>query len=207
MIHNKLLKCDLLKDVPYSWSSTKKRTNHVKIEKVEHHVEYSSGENPINALTNNLPIKKRKIQEIYDDVHDENEKGKCLEKLEIIKFEENYICNICSKSFKSYQALGGHKAHHKSSHKLETIELREKSDDKIHKCCFCNKMFSKGQALGGHKKHCMKGKIISSYHPNNNIKLLNFDLNQPPPNEDEGKQDIMSLPWIKDEAEETCSYT
>ncbi|GAA0185060.1 hypothetical protein LIER_32348 [Lithospermum erythrorhizon] len=221
-INHILLRCDLLKDLPYSWSKTKKRTNHVKGSKFEHPCEENrikknhnlflvEGRNRMtltndqpNGLVNSLPIKKRRIKDVHDDVKDKKEK--CLEKIEVIKSEEKYICNICSRSFNSYQALRGHKGHHGRAIKLESIEFGERSYDKIHQCCYCNKIFSKGQALGGHKRYCKKGKTIS-YPPVDDIKLFNLDLNELPHNEDMCKQDLMIKQENEDGAHDIYLHT
>ncbi|KAF5744292.1 zinc finger protein ZAT4-like [Tripterygium wilfordii] len=71
-----------------------------------------------------------------------------------------YRCETCKKSFKSYQALGGHRASHKkikATINVQEPELLETennagSQKKIHKCPYCYRVFSSGQALGGHKR-------------------------------------------------------
>ncbi|XP_073034493.1 zinc finger protein ZAT6-like [Primulina eburnea] len=87
-----------------------------------------------------------------------------------------YKCSVCSKSFSSYQALGGHKA----SHRVKPPVAATSSDDsnlstsasthasniyplnpsgRLHACSICNKTFPTGQALGGHKRRHYEGKI------------------------------------------------
>lgn len=85
-----------------------------------------------------------------------------------------YKCETCSKVFRSYQALGGHRASHKkikisSSPALEEIHesLRENAGSvitkKIHECPVCFRVFSSGQALGGHKRsHVLSATITST---------------------------------------------
>ncbi|KZV28360.1 hypothetical protein F511_11186 [Dorcoceras hygrometricum] len=93
-----------------------------------------------------------------------------------------YECFNCKKTFKSYQALGGHRPCHKRSNAYD--ESRYESDENIlddfsdiqttgnkkpsaksssklkikpkknkgHVCPFCDRVFKNGQALGGHKR-------------------------------------------------------
>ncbi|XP_019192545.1 PREDICTED: zinc finger protein ZAT1 isoform X2 [Ipomoea nil] len=79
-------------------------------------------------------------------------KGKCW-----------YRCEACSKVFRSYQALGGHRASHKKIRAQKTLleeddnggnagEKKKKKNEKIHECPICFRVFSSGQALGGHKR-------------------------------------------------------
>ncbi|KZV46025.1 zinc finger family protein [Dorcoceras hygrometricum] len=102
-----------------------------------------------------------------------------------------HVCNVCNRTFKSYQALGGHKAHHNSSEKAEDISFTEdknessrrpRKSEQVHQCPFCNKIFSKGQALGGHKRHC-GGQASHGGEPEaeNPPRMLDFDLNELPP--------------------------
>ncbi|XP_010933668.1 zinc finger protein ZAT9-like [Elaeis guineensis] len=76
-----------------------------------------------------------------------------------------YQCGTCKKVFRSYQALGGHRASHKKSgvacitavqaqiHDVESSEGNaDREANKVHECSFCFRVFSSGQALGGHKR-------------------------------------------------------
>ncbi|GAB4844329.1 hypothetical protein Ancab_037693 [Ancistrocladus abbreviatus] len=75
-----------------------------------------------------------------------------------------YKCETCKKVFRSYQALGGHRASHKKIRALReeydhggrncrsgdsSVMVEEK---KIHECPVCFRVFASGQALGGHKR-------------------------------------------------------
>ncbi|KAG8371036.1 hypothetical protein BUALT_Bualt13G0045200 [Buddleja alternifolia] len=110
------------------------------------------------------------------------------------RVKQQYVCDICARSFKSYQALGGHKAHHNS--KADKIVGSIGEDDEsstivadsvaslVHECPFCEKIFSKGQALGGHKRHCRgpgnqgnRGGEVNPDPPS----VCGFDLNEFPP--------------------------
>ncbi|KAK6918588.1 hypothetical protein RJ641_017010 [Dillenia turbinata] len=82
------------------------------------------------------------------------------------KARGKYKCDLCNKVFKSYQALGGHRASHKkiklttTATKTETVcqkQINEEreinlAEKKIHECPICFRVFSSGQALGGHKR-------------------------------------------------------
>ncbi|XP_021756330.1 zinc finger protein ZAT9-like [Chenopodium quinoa] len=78
-----------------------------------------------------------------------------------------YKCDTCNKGFRSYQALGGHRASHK---KIRVNESEQRADNtnedenrvddgsdsmmikKVHECPICLRVFASGQALGGHKR-------------------------------------------------------
>lgn len=87
------------------------------------------------------------------------------------KVRGRYKCETCEKVFRSYQALGGHRASHKKI-KLNNCENKNKNNNnnnddeaeqlevqhvvvvekKIHECPVCFRVFASGQALGGHKR-------------------------------------------------------
>ncbi|XP_019460359.1 PREDICTED: zinc finger protein ZAT9-like isoform X2 [Lupinus angustifolius] len=120
-----------------------------------------------------------------------------------------YKCETCNKVFRSYQALGGHRASHKrmkvkiSRVNNEEQELENENggsfalmvvEKKIHEPCpICLRVFGSGQALGGHKRTHVIGSTtiikstqvsISTKHGNNFI-----DLNLPAQG-DNGDDDI-----------------
>ncbi|KAI3752556.1 hypothetical protein L2E82_24590 [Cichorium intybus] len=120
-----------------------------------------------------------------------------------------YKCKDCDKEYDSFQALGGHRASHRSS--LKTTTLETLSEHKLHQCRICGDGFAIGQALGGHmRKHwlekvdnkekvlCLENKDIvpydescssSSVTTNSNGKeVLGYDLNLTP-HENELKKD------------------
>ncbi|GMI76625.1 hypothetical protein like AT3G60580 [Hibiscus trionum] len=92
-----------------------------------------------------------------------------------------YKCETCNRSFRSHQALGGHRASH--SHKNKQILEEEDDEDcgdihvqrRIFECPFCDKVFRSGQALGGHKK------VHFAYLP---ATVQSFDLNFPASTDD-----------------------
>ncbi|KAJ4727190.1 Zinc finger protein [Melia azedarach] len=112
-----------------------------------------------------------------------------------------YKCETCKKVFKSYQALGGHRASHKKikfyTPSRET-ELEQENagastsvvpmvDKKIHECPVCFRVFSSGQALGGHKRTHVTGLVASSTSAKSSTKLGEnlIDLNLPAPIDDD----------------------
>ncbi|WVY98590.1 hypothetical protein V8G54_030741 [Vigna mungo] len=68
---------------------------------------------------------------------------------------EEFECRTCNRKFSSFQALGGHRASHKTPKqdvKEEEKILRLGNKTKKHECSICGQKFSLGQALGGHMK-------------------------------------------------------
>ncbi|XP_038875381.1 zinc finger protein ZAT1 [Benincasa hispida] len=106
-----------------------------------------------------------------DDDEEEEEEEELEESMEetddseAMKFAKNnrnrgnYKCETCNKVFRSYQALGGHRASHKKikvSVSYNNPQLGREHENagttKIHECPVCLRVFSSGQALGGHKR-------------------------------------------------------
>ncbi|KAK2650654.1 hypothetical protein Ddye_018143 [Dipteronia dyeriana] len=94
-----------------------------------------------------------------------------------------YKCDTCKKVFKSYQALGGHRASHKkikfynnttttttkqaeSEHQenagTSTATPMLEKTNKVHECPVCFRVFSSGQALGGHKRTHVTGLVAAA---------------------------------------------
>ncbi|KAK3195097.1 hypothetical protein Dsin_026407 [Dipteronia sinensis] len=100
-----------------------------------------------------------------------------------------YRCDTCKKVFKSYQALGGHRASHKKikfynnntttatataqTTKQTESEQQENAGtsiatpmlektNKVHECPVCFRVFSSGQALGGHKRTHVTGLVAAT---------------------------------------------
>ncbi|XP_027938069.1 zinc finger protein ZAT11-like [Vigna unguiculata] len=66
-----------------------------------------------------------------------------------------FECRTCNRKFSSFQALGGHRASHKTAKqevKEEEKIVRLGNKRKKHECSICGQEFSLGQALGGHMK-------------------------------------------------------
>ncbi|EEF37089.1 zinc finger protein AZF1 [Ricinus communis] len=83
-----------------------------------------------------------------------------------------YECKVCYRTFRSYQALGGHKAsHHRkpiatdnnqsvtTSSSIATSKTANSVSlsGKTRECSICHRTFPSGQALGGHKRRHYDG--------------------------------------------------
>jgi len=101
--------------------------------------------------------------------------------------QRDHGCSVCGKAFPSYQALGGHKASHRTKpsppapamevvgdhHEEQKPVLPSSSSagssadgdnnkPAAHECNVCGKAFPTGQALGGHKRRHYDGTIGSA---------------------------------------------
>ncbi|KAG6435647.1 hypothetical protein SASPL_100521 [Salvia splendens] len=143
---------------------------------------------------------RQKIGRGYEGDEEEEESKKMAMKS---KIRGRYRCEECNKLFRSYQALGGHRASHKKIKSAATAPPPppEKSGGvKIHQCPFCDRIFSSGQALGGHKRSHFIGAAAISTNRNSTEKnssrisqVLSIDLNLPAPaDDDEGSQIAIS---------------
>ncbi|XP_024992471.1 zinc finger protein ZAT9-like [Cynara cardunculus var. scolymus] len=107
-----------------------------------------------------------------------------------------YRCDTCNKVFRSYQALGGHRAshkkiklsHHNSNHQTQNVSM----EDKIHECPVCFKVFASGQALGGHKRShfTASSSAITAAKPVTKQRINLIDLNLPATIEDDDVSQI-----------------
>ncbi|ESQ44021.1 hypothetical protein EUTSA_v10006508mg [Eutrema salsugineum] len=112
-----------------------------------------------------------------------------------------YTCETCGKVFKSYQALGGHRASHKKNRVSNKTEQRSETEynnvviavtaeKRIHECPICLRVFASGQALGGHKRSHGIGNLSVNYHHHQghrieSVKQRLIDLNLPAPTEED----------------------
>ncbi|KAE8715235.1 hypothetical protein F3Y22_tig00110185pilonHSYRG00007 [Hibiscus syriacus] len=113
-----------------------------------------------------------------------------------------YRCETCNKVFKSYQALGGHRASHKkikaysqeTELKPENVANCSMTEKKIHECPVCFRVFSSGQALGGHKRSHVTGQAVATTKTSiKSCKKLGdglIDLNLPAPIDDDDASQI-----------------
>lgn len=122
---------------------------------------------------------------------DEEEIARCLMMLSqdvwrASKSGEKFQCEICSRQFKSSQALGSHR----TTHNRGEIEHKPRNpgakieDQKMHECPFCGKVFGSGQALGGHKRSHLSHSSTPKTPASCSSKVM-IDLNLPAPMEDE----------------------
>ncbi|XP_018482059.1 zinc finger protein ZAT4 [Raphanus sativus] len=124
-----------------------------------------------------------------------------------------FKCETCGKVFKSYQALGGHRASHKKNKTFTKTEHEKTeysvigggvSEKKIHQCPICFRVFSSGQALGGHKRshginNMVSGRVLSV---NGVVRIPKevkdhrmIDLNLPAPNEEDHEPSVVFDEW------------
>ncbi|KAI3495060.1 hypothetical protein L1887_37191 [Cichorium endivia] len=92
----------------------------------------------------------------HEDTDNESESDREIINVKRAPTRMKYRCDTCDKVFRSYQALGGHRASHKktkqSHHNINRQTQNVSMEDKIHECPVCFKVFASGQALGGHKR-------------------------------------------------------
>lgn len=121
-------------------------------------------------------VEEDEDQEEDEDVEEEEEEEESEAESEeeeeelkpLKKVRGRYKCDTCNKVFRSYQALGGHRASHKKNKQVaesggdysisqhhEKINIEKNinvSEKKIHECPICFREFASGQALGGHRR-------------------------------------------------------
>lgn len=169
------------------------------------------------------PIQKEPEREPEEEDEEDEAEEEEIEK-------PRYRCGTCKKGFRSYQALGGHRAshkkikiqlpvedgvhhHHQEEEEADQSRVADTNGTGNHKrtfeCPYCSKKFNSGQALGGHKK----------IHPSNNTHAAlstssnaasssarigsnkSIDLNQPPPmDDDEATGHFTQLSAVSDAA-------
>ncbi|KAL9234364.1 hypothetical protein vseg_009244 [Gypsophila vaccaria] len=156
----------------------------------------------------------------HEDVHhnkyskvDLSYENSCDEKIVLTKsHRKKYKCETCNKVFRSYQALGGHRASHKRA-RVTIVDLDHEHDEdnvvavvkeedkKIHECPICFRVFGSGQALGGHKRsHVIKNggtienpiefQVIDESSRMKKMVVDNLiDLNLPAIDDDDGEEE------------------
>ncbi|CAJ2673294.1 unnamed protein product [Trifolium pratense] len=117
--------------------------------------------------------------------HDDNNKHTKINAANLQGSTRMYKCDLCSKSFSSGNALGGHKSSHK---KQKTHHDDDNNEKQEHSCCqVCKKFFSSNKALYGHmRSHKRDGKkvihppptISSSLEHNNDVDEDRFLLRE-----------------------------
>ncbi|KAL4383660.1 hypothetical protein GQ457_15G017440 [Hibiscus cannabinus] len=123
-----------------------------------------------------------------------------------------YRCETCNKVFKSYQALGGHRASHKkmkaysaATHETELepenvgAATSSMTDKKTHECPVCFRVFSSGQALGGHKRsHAITAHLATPVKSSKKLGDSFIDLNLPAPTDDDDATSQIELSAVSD---------
>ncbi|KAJ4953268.1 hypothetical protein NE237_030100 [Protea cynaroides] len=151
----------------------------------------------------------REEEEVEEEDEEEEEAEKSMEESdasEELKYPTRtrgrYQCGTCKKVFRSYQALGGHRASHKKikgcipSSSARTLEAEYEPgnagtstvDRRIHECPVCFRIFGSGQALGGHKRSHLSGSTTAT----NTVKFGDnlIDLNLPAPIDDDDMSQV-----------------
>ncbi|XP_061347242.1 zinc finger protein ZAT9-like isoform X2 [Gastrolobium bilobum] len=147
---------------------------------------------------------KQLAEDQYEEEEDESERSleDSDESEEQIKLSKNrvrgrYKCDTCKKMFRSYQALGGHKASHKKirvnvivdepgfEHGNNGTYAPMVVEKKIHECPVCFRVFASGQALGGHKRTHVPGSATISVPSLTKFRNNFIDLNLPAPIDDD----------------------
>ncbi|CAA0387680.1 Zinc finger protein ZAT9 [Arabidopsis thaliana] len=142
--------------------------------------------------------KNKSNKEVVEEIETEEE-SEGYNKINRATTKGRYKCETCGKVFKSYQALGGHRASHKknrvSNNKTEQRSETEYdnvvvvAEKRIHECPICLRVFASGQALGGHKRSHGIGNLSVNQqrrvHRNESVKQRMIDLNLPAPTEED----------------------
>lgn len=136
-----------------------------------HNCETSSSPPDLPSLESEEPPSITKVES--------DEESKIVTSFKHVDVKTNrYECAVCSKSFSSYQALGGHMASHKRTPITgsdNSVETDAGTEARGHVCFVCGKSFTSGQALGGHKRSHLVRPLPAA-------ELI--DLNQPAPEVD-----------------------
>ncbi|XP_074560732.1 zinc finger protein ZAT9-like [Curcuma longa] len=113
-----------------------------------------------------------------------------------------YQCDTCRKSFKSYQALGGHRAIHKRKGTecatttagvgIHVGVPKPTATAKLYQCPYCSRTFISGQALGGHKRSHLAA-ANTSPAPLGDKDGRFVDINHPTPLEEETELSVLSV--------------
>ncbi|KAL1215054.1 Zinc finger protein ZAT4 [Cardamine amara subsp. amara] len=139
----------------YSLVSSRKRKEieYIEIDSEEDHEDSDKFVDEDRDVEFYTPEVGNKDDEADGDYGDENAYFGTREKK--CKKQSKYVCDICGKVLRSYQALGGHR----TSHRNKRLKMSDNTNPengpvvrRQYKCDICDKVFESGQALGGHRK-------------------------------------------------------
>ncbi|PQM32536.1 zinc finger protein ZAT1 [Prunus yedoensis var. nudiflora] len=116
------------------------------------------------------------------DTSPEEDVAMCLMMLSRDRVRGKNRCEKCSKLFRSYQAMCGHK---KICFRNEDEAINNAGGEKLFECPFCCKIFGSGQALGGHKRSHLSGSSRSMAAGKTEVRESFIDLNLPAPQEED----------------------
>ncbi|KAK8945882.1 Zinc finger protein ZAT1 [Platanthera guangdongensis] len=164
----------------------------------------------LNSFSGNTSPESRDVWNRFEEEDEEEEEYEAGEETEpeIIaaikpqpspsKGRSRFQCGTCKKIFRSYQALGGHRASHKKSRSCFRRATNPGSSS-VHICPICFREFACGQALGGHKRsHQLSSSTtttninLTSPPPTAKLRECLFDLNLPAPLDDDAELSTVS---------------
>jgi hypothetical protein len=149
--------------------------NNWKTQQQNHHHHYHQYQEEEEQFNQYLEEDEEEDEDVEEEEESEAESEEEEEELKPLKkVRGRYKCDTCNKVFRSYQALGGHRASHKKNMKLVAenggdsisnhhdhknkiennvvVNHNNNGEKRIHECPICFREFSSGQALGGHKR-------------------------------------------------------
>ncbi|KAK2379360.1 zinc finger protein ZAT9 [Trifolium repens] len=149
--------------------------NNWKTQQQNHHHHYHQYQEEEEQFNQYLEEDEEEDEDVEEEEESEAESEEEEEELKPLKkVRGRYKCDTCNKVFRSYQALGGHRASHKKNMKLiaenggdsisnhhdhknkiennVVVNHNNNGEKRIHECPICFREFSSGQALGGHKR-------------------------------------------------------
>ncbi|CAN6569215.1 unnamed protein product [Malus baccata var. baccata] len=169
-----------------------------------------------------VKVKNGVVESVEKEEEDESDSGgrSDFRIKDRVRSQGKYKCETCDKVFRSYQALGGHRASHKKTIKTQVFDEYEEEEDedfeeddgqdgnlavvenhRTFECSVCFRRFDSGQALGGHKKvhyynnltnNAPARNVNFSSSSTNFVDNLVIDLNLPAPEEEEEEDEEVS---------------
>ncbi|XP_020259596.1 LOW QUALITY PROTEIN: zinc finger protein ZAT9-like [Asparagus officinalis] len=210
--------------ITHRWRSKRARKDPIQVQEPEP-VSSVSNRTPEEDVALSLMILSRDFwapvtkstEQLMDKDEEEYEIG--IEEHRSRNNRSRYQCRTCKKVFRSYQALGGHRASHKKANGCvppapiknkdplaARILVHDANAERVHhECPVCYRVFSSGQALGGHKRSHLRSSwaatitlTSSSCAPAAAAPIASkfgeslIDLNLPAPMEDDAEVSAVS---------------